>query len=182
MIVYCFRGEISEVKQCFHFGILRHLEHWVLVSKKVKEWLKGHFFETCQWILFWKSGTTFCICTKPQGIFPSHKRESFSVLEKNRKIWRHLMTLQKLYFCWIFPSIHTLPNSTGSQLSRISRTISKLGKEMSDTCGYVNFSVEISELVFSANQGVKKSKKEQNFPFCYFLAFVHILILKENSY
>ena len=109
-------------------------------------------------------------------------RESFSVLEKSRKVWRHFMMLQKLYFCWIFPNIHTLPNSTGSQLSRISRTINKLGKEVFDTCGYVNFSVEISELVFSANQGVKKSKKEKNFPFCYFLAFVHILILKENSY
>ena len=86
MIGYCFRGEISEVKQCFHFGTFRHLEHWVLVSKKVKELLKGYFFETCQWILFWKSGTTFCISTKPQGIFPSHKRKFFCPWEEQKSM------------------------------------------------------------------------------------------------
>ena len=41
---YCSWGQISKIKQCCHFGILGHLENWILVSKMENGIAKWTFF------------------------------------------------------------------------------------------------------------------------------------------
>lgn len=57
--------------------------------KEKKELLKGHFFETCQWIFFWKFGTPFWIGSKLA------RKGNVPVMVMHEKIWRHLMTSYK---------------------------------------------------------------------------------------
>ena len=104
-------------------------------------------------VLLFGSAPTWRDCSWPQ-------EETFQS-SRSEKIWLYLMTSHKSFLQKI-PKIHTLTDSAGNQLSRISWIISKFGIEMPDICGHVTGFLKIFESLFNANQVTKRSGKSLN--------------------
>lgn len=132
MTGYCSSSQISKIKQCYHFGILKNLENWFLVSEMKKESAKRKFF--------WNSSLNILLAIQNISLdlhqtwhdFALPQRDTFPLLRSANNV-ASLMTLQKLFFFLVNSKNDTLPDYAGIKLTRSGWTLNKLCMMMQDT-------------------------------------------------